>query len=674
MSKHAKPSLRSTEAGLDRAANLLDTKTDTNFRETLRLVGRGISYIKYFKVRFAVRVTIFWLSLMSPLILPWPIKIVVDNVILGLPVGEGTVFPPYFTPFMEFLEGKTPIEIMAWVAVLQGSWVILFGAFGTGSAQSYAEGTLAQGHDTATHTENEANEAFSKLSGILGLIEFRLVLRLTQAVNHLLRVQLFRQINSLSMKELNDQRIGDSIYRIMYDTPSITNVFYQAVMSPVSAIWAFFVVLAVMSYSYGDAPELVWLALIMLPLQTVAMIPFSRPMRRRSQASRASGSVTTGNIEEGMSNILAVQSLGGNKRERGRFDKDSGESFKRFRGVVLVGILRGASTKVASGLLGLLAFYLISRRVIEGMLSPGDYAVLFYYYLWLAGSITALPYVWFRIQQSIPGIRRVFFIMDLPNEVLRGGDELAAIEKGIEFQGVGYTYTDGRRALHDIDLSAGIGQIVAFVGPTGAGKTTLGYLVPGYYEPTEGRVLVDGRDLGEISLASLRQQVSYVFQETQLFSDSILDNIRYGKQDATREEVERVARIAGAHGFIMELQDGYETGLGTVTSKLSVGQKQRIAIARGLLKDSSILILDEPTSALDPETEAYLVRALHEAAKKKLVIIIAHRLSTIAHADKIVFLQEGQILEQGSHEELMADPRGAYRQYVMLQGADLSAA
>ena len=674
MSNDTKRSLRETEVGLDQAANLLDVKTDTNFRETLHLVGRGISYIKYFKMRFTLRVAIFWLSLMSPLILPWPIKIVVDNVILGLPVGEGTAFPPYFNPLIDFLEGKAPIEIMMWVALLQASWVILFGAFGTGSAQAYAEGTLAQGHDTATHTENEANEAFSKLSGILGLLEYRLVLRLTQAVNHLLRVQLFRQINSLSMKELNDQRIGDSIYRIMYDTPSITNIFYQAVMSPVSAIWTFCVTLAVMSYSYGDAPELMWLVLIMLPLQTVAMIPFSRPMRRRSQASRASGSVTTGNIEEGMSNILAVQSLGGNKRERGRFDKDSGESFRRFRGVTMVHILRGASTRIASGMLGLLAFFLISRRVIEGMLSPGDYAVLFYYYLWLAGSVTALPYVWFRIQQSVPGIRRVFFIMDLPNEVLRGGKELPAIKTGIDFQNVSYTYTDGRRALHDINLSARIGQIVAFVGPTGAGKTTLGYLVPGYYEPTEGKMLIDGEDLGEISLASLRHQVSYVFQETQLFSDSIRDNICYGKRDATMAEIERAARIAGAHDFIMELEDGYDTLLGTVTSKLSVGQKQRIAIARGLLKDSSILILDEPTSALDPETEAYLVNALHEAAKKKLVIIIAHRLSTIAHADKIVFLRDGEIQEQGSHEELMADPKSAYREYVMLQGADQTAA
>ena len=162
-----------------------------------------------------------------------------------------------------------------------------------------------------------------------------------------------------------------------------------------------------------------------------------------------------------------------------------------------------------------------------------------------------------------------------------------------------------------------------------------------------------------------------MFQETQLFSDSILDNIRYGKKDASLEEVERVARIAGAHEFIVALPDGYETALGTVTSKLSVGQKQRIAIARGLLRDARVLILDEPTSALDPETESYLVDALHEAAKDKLVIIIAHRLSTIANADRIYFLQEGEIKEHGSHDELMAIPDGHYQDYVTLQaGAD----
>jgi len=165
----------------------------------------------------------------------------------------------------------------------------------------------------------------------------------------------------------------------------------------------------------------------------------------------------------------------------------------------------------------------------------------------------------------------------------------------------------------------------------------------------------------------LRSQITYVFQETQLFSSSILDNIRYGREDALMEEVEHVAKVAGIHDFIQALPEGYDTKLGTTTAKISVGQKQRISIARGLLRESKILILDEPTSALDPETEKYLVESLHEAAKNRLVIIIAHRLSTIANADQILFLDEGEIREQGSHRELMSRPDGAYRNFVNLQ-------
>ena len=235
-------------------------------------------------------------------------------------------------------------------------------------------------------------------------------------------------------------------------------------------------------------------------------------------------------------------------------------------------------------------------------------------------------------------------------------------------RGAGLVYPDGRRALAGVTVSANVGEIVAFVGPTGAGKTSLAYLIPRFHTATEGDVRIDGVNVNDVTLESLRGQVTYVFQETQLLGISIADNIRYGRPDAGQADVERVARIAGVHDFIASLPEGYHTKLGgAAASKLSVGQKQRISIARGLLRDAKILILDEPTSALDPETEQYLVQSLHEAAKDRLVIIIAHRLSTIAHADKIVFLEDGRVMEQGSHDELMADPDGHYRRFVELQ-------
>ncbi len=663
--------LKEHEQSLDAAASSLDLDTDLNFRDTCRVIGRSLTYIRYFPYRFMAKFLLFAMSLMTPLIMPWPIKIVIDNVILQKDVAPDT-FPVYFRPFVMFLDGRTPFEMMVWVLCLGVAMVLLIGGFGsTGGSNDQTDAGMAQGHDTATQTENEANAAFSKFAGLVGFIEFRLQLRLSQALNHLLRSQLFERIQMLPLPLLNDQKIGDSLYRVMYDTPALTNVFFQTIMSPIGAIFTGTLVIVVMSFNYGQAPEIVWLAICILPMQFIAMLPFPRAMRRRSQASRAAGSVTTGNIEEGMSNVLAVQSLGGNKRERQRFSGHSDESFKRFRAEVLVRVLYGVASGIARVIMGLIAFYFISSRVIEGVLTPGDYGVLYFYYAWLSGSVTALPYLWIRLQADIPGIRRVFFLMDLPSEKARQGMELTSIDSGIEMSGVSMAYPDGREALSDVDLTLKVGEITALVGPTGAGKTSLAYLIPGFHDVSAGTISIDAQDISDISLKSLRDQVSYVFQETQLFSDSILDNIRYGKPDATREEVEKAARIAGAHDFITMLPEGYDTRLGTVTSKISVGQKQRIAIARGLIKPASVLILDEPTSALDPETESYLVQALHEAAKDRLVVIIAHRLSTIANADKIVFLEEGQVLEQGTHETLMADPLSHYHRFVTLQSSTI---
>ena len=669
----AKPSLAMVERQLDEQASSLDAHTDLRFREALRVVMRAVGYIRVFPLRFAAKFFLMWLSLLTPLILPWPIKIVIDNVVLGQPLAPDA-FPGYFAPFVAFLDGMSAMEMMAWVVALGAAMVVLIGGFGTdGGANDQTDAILAQGHDTATQTENDANSAFSKFAGLVGFAEFRLQLRLSQSLNHLLRSQLFERIQSLPPALLNDQRIGDSLYRVMYDTAAIQNVFFQTLMSPILAIATVFVILAVMSFNYGEAPELIWLAMLILPLQFVAMLPFPRLLRRRSQASRAAGSITTGNVEEGMSNVLAVQSLGGNARERRRFSAHSAESFKRFRAEVLVRILYGVANGAARGLLGLVAFYFISSRVVEGVLTPGDYGVLFYYYAWLSGALTAIPYVWIRIQQDVPGIRRVFFLMDLPSEAARVGATLPPVRRGIEFAGVGFTYPDGREALRNVDLALRAGEVTALVGPTGAGKTSLAYLVPSFHDPTVGAVRMDGVDLRDFSLASVRAQVSFVFQEPQLFSDSILDNIRYGNRDADRAAVERAARLAGVHDFVAALPDGYATRLGTVISKLSVGQIQRIAIARGLLKPASVLILDEPTSALDPETEAYLVRALREAAKNKLVVVIAHRLSTIAGANKIVFIEDGQVREEGTHATLMAKQAGHYRRFVELQSAQAAA-
>ena len=676
--------LRQAEAQLDRSASALDVHTDIAFRETLRIFWRVAMYFRLFKLRIAAKIGFVTVeSLFRLMIVPWPAKVIVDHVILGQPIAEDADgFPGYLAPLVLLLDGRSAVEMMAWIIALGIGMVIVFGVTpnrgagrlpsgeATGSAagaSGAATSVLAQGHDTATQTENEANRAGSLMGGLLGILEFKANLRLTQSLNHLLRTQLAGHVQALPMTTLEDQRIGDSVYRVLYDTTSASLLLEGLAIGLYSGLLGVVTSLVIMHTNYGSSPEVILLAVLACPFTLLCVVPFARMARRRSQASRAAGANTTSNIEEGMSNVLAVQSLGGNKREGERFRRASEESFARFRREALVKLLYQQFGTLAFMVSQIVFFVVMARHVIDGTFTAGDYFVLAYYFFVLSATFAAWGYMYTEWQVNIAGMRRVFFLLDLPAEGTRRGQRLPPTRRGVVMKGVGLTYPDGRRALKNIDLEARVGDIVALVGPTGAGKTSLAYLVPAFVQPTKGTVAIDGVDLKEVSVESVRAQVSYVFQETQLFSDSIRDNIRYGHSAATQEQVERAARVAGAHDFIMALPAGYETRLGTVTSKLSVGQKQRIAIARGLLRKSRILILDEPTSALDPETEAHLIEALHEAAKDRVVIIIAHRLSTIAHADRIYFLQDGEIVESGSHAALMAKPDGHYQRYVQMQ-------
>ena len=687
---HARMSLREREKQLDRGASVLDLGTDITFREVLRIFARVVSTFRLFKARIATKLGFITVELVFRLMVaPWPGKVVVDHVILGAPIGDASGFPTYLAPLVLLLNGMGPVEMMLWVFLLGVFMVTVFGfttSRGAGRSPSGAptgasagssggatvlspqgHGTLAQGHDIATQTENQANMGSGLMAGILGVIDFRVHLRLSQSLNHFLRTQVAGKLRSLPMTTLDDLRIGDSVYRVLYDSTSANMLLHGIALGLYSGLLGVVITLYIMLTYFGAASEVIVLGMLALPIVFLIELPFARMARRRGQASRASGSRTTSNIEEGMSNVLAVQSLGGNERESRRFRRASAESFKRFRTEWFVVLTYRQAFSLALMLSQVLFFLVMAGRVIDGTFTAGDYFVLTYYFFVLSATFGAWGFMYTEWQRYIAGMRRVFFLMDLPGERSRDGVELGGIKRGVEMKGVGLVYPDGRRALRHVDLEARIGEIVAFVGPTGAGKTSLAYMVPAFVQATEGTVSIDGVDLKDVAVESLREQVSYVFQETQLFSDSILENIRYGNRDATEAQVERAARIAGAHDFIAALPDGYRTNLGTVTTKLSVGQKQRIAIARGLLRDARILILDEPTSALDPETEAYLVDALHEAAKDRLVIIIAHRLSTIAHADRICFLEDGEVRESGSHEELMAIPDGRYREYVSLQ-------
>ncbi|MCY4656233.1 MAG: ABC transporter ATP-binding protein, partial [Gammaproteobacteria bacterium] len=606
---------REREAELDARSSGLDTRTDITAAESLAIIFRSTGYIRYFPYRYVTKFILKLGSYILPLtFLAWPAKILVDHVVLGMPVADAVGYPGYMHWLLSFFEDKSVLEILLWLALIGITLVLTIGSYTTGFEDETDAG-LAQGHDYATQVENKMHGGHSTAGGIYGYIEFKLNTRLTQVLNHTLRAHLFSKIAALSITKLEDQRIGDSIYRVMYDTPQINEIFYEMTHTPGMSIFLYFYSVFIMLNAYPHLPIIAYGTIALFPLWVFISAFFSRIVRRRGQAARAAGSITTATIEEGMDNVLAVQSLGGNAGEQKRFSKDSKESFFRHRAVTILWIfiinLGGILTTLAH--VGMTAY--VAHLVIQGVMSPGDVAAIAIYFGYLRGPAFALGWLWIRFQDNVVAMRRVFAMMDLPAEDQMGTLSLDTVQEGVEMVDVGLTYPDGRRALKGVNLSAKVGEIVAIVGPTGSGKTSLAYLIPRYHMATEGEITIDGVNINDVELDELRSQITYVFQETQLFSSSILDNIRYGREDALMEEVEHVAKVAGIHDFIQALPEGYDTKLGTTTAKISVGQKQRISIARGLLRESKILILDEPTSALDPETEKYLVESLHEAAK-----------------------------------------------------------
>ena len=637
--------------------------------ETFRLLGRSLRYVWPYRRQIGVKLALTLLGLSIVLFLPWPLKILIDHVVMGLPVGSSpTPYPPYVSWFVELLDGLTPFEIV-WVIVgVSVLGIVLVGAFGGGVARDYASGGLSEGLDTATQSENQANASGSRVSGLLGLFEFRYQLRITHRINHGLRTLLFGRLMAWPLTRYSDASVGDAVYRTMYDTPAISRVCYDILVLPIANLFVIGTVIWTTAHSFSAVPSVIVVACLAAPMVLVGTFLMTGMTRRRSLASRLAGAETTATVEEGMSNVVAVQGLGASARQRDAFAADSRRSFKRFRSYLVMVMLLIVVQSVVGVVLVFYVFFDICEAVIVGRMSPGDFGVVYAYFVQLVGNLSGLGSMWFNLQNNVAGMRRVYQVVDAPVDADVQGDEtIERVRRGVEADHLSYRYPDGTQAVRDASVEGRVGEIVALVGATGAGKSTLAYLLAGFVQPQAGTVRFDGVDLTSLSVDCLRSQVSFVFQEVFLFDDSVANNIRMNAPGATDAEVTEAARIAGALDFIEALPDGFATRLGRTGGTLSVGQKQRLAIARGLVRRSPILVLDEPTAALDPETENALVAALEAVRQDRLLIVIAHRLSTIRRADRICFMREGCIVEMGHHDELMARPDGAYRKFVELQ-------
>jgi len=326
----------------------------------------------------------------------------------------------------------------------------------------------------------------------------------------------------------------------------------------------------------------------------------------------------------------------------------------------------------AIGTIGLI--YFGGRLALEGNLPIEDLVAFFLYLEMLYQPVTALSQAWENVQQALAGAERVAELLDESPDVVQqeGAHDLPDPVRGdIAFRDVGFRYTQGEMVLKDINLEIPHGTMTALVGPTGVGKSTLANLIPRFYDVIAGSVEVDGVDVRELTLESLRQQISIVLQEVFLFHGTVRQNILFSRPDATAEDVVEAAAVANAHDFITRLPEGYDTLIGERGVKLSGGQRQRLAIARAVLKDAPILILDEATSSVDTETEALIQEALERLMKGRTTIVIAHRLSTIRRSDQIVVMEGDQIVERGTHATLIAQD-GLYRRLSQAQEALLS--
>ncbi len=464
---------------------------------------------------------------------------------------------------------------------------------------------------------------------------------------------LFQKFQRLPLSYFDRHQTGEIMSYITNDVAALQNALVDRLIELVTESSIFFGSLVMMVMLDW---KLSLLTLIVVPLVGQAMKIFGQRLKASGTVIQERLADITSTMQESISAVRVVKSFVREDFEIDRFHRQNELNFKaEMKNIQIMSLLTPTVEFLAAVAVTVIVWF-GGYEVVNGVITAGTLVAFLTYAVNLANPVKRISRVYGAIQKAMAGADRVFAIMDLPETITDkpGALPLPPVSGRVELDHVSFGYEEGKTALSDISLTVEPGQMIAFVGPSGAGKSTIANLIPRFYDVTGGAIRVDGHDVRDVTMDSLRQQIGIVPQETMLFSASVWENIRYGRLDATDEEIVQAAKDANAHEFILELPEGYDTRIGERGLNLSGGQRQRIAIARAILKDPRVLILDEATSALDTESEKVVQAALDRLMVGRTSFVIAHRLSTIFDADQIYVIDGGQVREHGSHQELLA--------------------
>jgi ABC-type multidrug transport system fused ATPase/permease subunit len=581
-------------------------------RTSLVLYSRLGGYVRAESSLLAATVVTMLVATLLTLARPWPLQVIVDSVLGGRPA------PSWLTTSFGALSPRDVLVAATglMVATLLASVTL----------------TLAQQH----------------LSQSIGQ---RMVLRL--------RCDLYAKLQRLSLKFHDHASVGDLIYRITGDAAALQDiVIYGFVPLAIQLITA----VAITGTIFFFDPRLGWLALSIVPFMFAWTAWFSERVRRRSRTLAHAESLLYTTVSEALGAIRAVKSHSMEAAEAARFRRHAESSQNAYVRVMTWSTVGGLVTEGLAGVGTAAVVFVGALAVMERELTVGQLLVFVAYLQSLYGPITQLAGSAMVVQRSAASIERVVEIFDQEDEHERSGRaRLVTVAGEVTYEHVSMAYDPGRPVLSDVSFTVARGERVALVGRSGAGKTSLVSLLLRFYRPQAGRVLLDGTDIGTMDLEWLRRQIAIVLQEPIIFSTSLAENVAYGRPDATRAEVVSASAAAGLHEFVDGLPDGYDTLVGERGVRLSGGERQRLSIARAFLKDAPILILDEPTSNLDATTEQHVFASLERLAHGRTTLVISHRLATARRADRIVVLNDGQIVEEGTHEGLVSAGRAYAR-------------